>query len=356
MPQDQMVGHTSEELAIPIVQIQDLEPLRDGIYILEAKEKELLAAHNQALRDLAQLAQQEIKGAIKRARKRIWRPSRNWLGTYEIEYLDRNFFLRCDDISGINEQLVGKLYPQELRTITDDSKGIKSLDRLLEPVIEEDQIFLNYFFLTPVNRSDWERFWREIVPVTEKSRLLFGLYSETRVRGFEKSGHEQGTGQMENMQMIPFALQEQHIDFYMNRIFSAVNYYNAKVGRFAEMLSKLGTAKAPQDPHLEMDVSIMNFCLEQMPKKPYSPATGMYAIQLGTATRRIEKKLQEVTGQLHYAAQRILYKAYKTYKRGFFEEVAKELGFRMRYDQWEEYASRIRTPDADGGASSADQK
>ncbi len=322
-----LVEHKKGELVAPKIELSDITTLIDVTSGLRPLRQKVEEAHKNSL-------EESLQNASKRVRKR------RLFQAYEVDYLGSDFFNQCEDI---NSQLVKDLYPEELEAIVDYSAGIGEVNKRFMRISEENSVFLRYFFLTPLNEANWERFIKEIVPVAERTSILFGLYNETRVRPFEKSGHEKGSGQMESMQMIPFALKEEYTDFYVRKILGATQDYNVEIKRFVNMLSRFKQRETTPDDHLEMDVRIMNYCLENMVRKPYTPATGAFAIQLCTATSRIGKELKGINKQLEDTAQSFLKTRIKN--RIDFAYMAERLGFRVKwggndYSMRPEYALR----------------
>jgi hypothetical protein len=146
---------------------------------------------------------------------------------------------------------------------------------------------------------------------------------------FKKSGHEMGRSSAENIQMVPFALAKEHISFYLSKIFAAVSSYNESLSRFAEMASCIKTADSPLPDHLQMDVKIMNYCLENMAKTPYSPATGAFAVQLRTATSRVKGGVEKVIGSLSETIHCLIRECRQSEED--YGKAAEELGFKVRW-------------------------
>lgn len=204
----------------------------------------------------------------------------------------------------LHQRVTEQILPKEVNKICSSATSLsKSLEDLYKPI----KTFLNYFFVTPVNHSAWERDLESIIPVTERS-----LFS-TWVKPFKKTEHEEGRSQSEDTQMIPSNLKEEHIDFYVTKIITAVQDYDAKAKELVQLVHSVRTsvgnidskvqdfqiARKPEDlEYLEKDVELFNHFLKELLKKPYSPQTGINTIGLNIARIRIKNVVDEIIEKL----------------------------------------------------------
>lgn len=206
----------------------------------------------------------------------------------------------------IRDTLIEKYTPPEVCEIYEMGKS--EIEDIfvegLRKIEEVDNIFLKYFFPTPVNNADWERFLKEIVPVTEGFSVLF--LSKTSVRPFEKTTYERGHSTAENLQIAPTVLNEKHIDFYVDKILKVASDYNAEIQRISQMLLKFEKEGAQIPDYLQTDIDIFNFSLENLRKKNYQIA-GLYALQLNTSILRIKPELERIAGLLYTSVERFMH-------------------------------------------------
>ncbi len=283
-----LVEPENRGLVVPHIEIGDITALISSQRYLKNLLVDLPDTYETKYSNIVLAA---IEKEVKRKRMRRFLSIRS----REYDSLDPEFFdRRVEDSDRLREELL----PPEISYIISKEDGLFNLCRKLEDIIKEIGIFSRYFFVTPVNQVDWQRFIVGFLPFPEETSILGGAYHQTRVRQSELAIYEQGKGAIENIQMVPFALEEEHIDFYVGRILMAVINYNAEMKRSVDMLSGLKGEEVEPPAHLGMDTTIMNYCLDNLVIKPYTPATGIFAIQMNTAVSRIEERLKKITESL----------------------------------------------------------
>lgn len=217
-------------LVVPRIELSDIAALNSvpqGLSeAMKTVEAQYIGAYRAAIEDVVKGA---VKGAVKRVRKRKF----PFLRAAEYEQVDASSL--WGEKEKLEKRLFDELFPKEILDIRDYFRGVGKLCDKLTDIRNEIAIFLRYFFLTPTNDASWERFLNETIPVTEKTFFL--IYSDTRVRPFERKLHEVGRGQMESMQMVPFHMDEKHIDFYVQKIFDAVQRYDNEIKRLANLVA-----------------------------------------------------------------------------------------------------------------------
>jgi hypothetical protein len=175
----------------------------------------------------------------------------------------------------------------------------------LNSIEDNLDIFLRYFFPTPVNRSAGKREWEETVPVEES--ILFGLYRHPVP--FKKSGQEKFASMSENLQALGSILDPNLTDPLVRRVTEASNDFNRTLLEAAKELAPLSKAKLKPDETLSLDVRVLNYALTQMAKRPYSGATGLFGIMAVTALRRVGERLdpsiKELMDEIYCALRRI---------------------------------------------------
>jgi len=270
----------------PKLELEDMATLSSAVGGLRELRKQLKEQYHESVKaTILSLVKKEKRGII------------GFRKEYEI--LNFNSFDKAGEKSiSIAEEII----PKEIKQVGSDVRIVREK---LEKVYAENNIFLKYFFLTPINKAKWEKSWREVVPVVLKSSVLFGACQNERVVEFEQRGHENGNSLAEDMQMVPFPLKPEQIDFYKSRILRAAQCYGDEMRRLAGKLAKFKGKDVELPPHLAMDIDIMNYCLENLAEGGYKPQIGAFAIQLGTSTIRVGAELESITRSLNNAVSDI---------------------------------------------------
>ena len=78
---------------------------------------------------------------------------------------------------------------EEIRqTCFHQQPDLNYIQQRLEGLVKEASSFIKNFSLVPVSDSVQQEAWKAIIPVVERMSVLWGLYSEEKVRSFESSG------------------------------------------------------------------------------------------------------------------------------------------------------------------------
>ncbi len=262
------------ELVIPQIDANDIATLVDihtGLnhFAREIKEKQ------------ETIVAESLERHVKKIEKGIFKKKRfDMINSFSL----RQCYDEC-------RSLGSELIPSKISSLSQNIHSMNSASELLNTIKKETNIFLKYFFLTPVNHAQFEKSINETIPVTDKSSTFFGLTTSECVREFHKTYNETGSSATENMQIMPSILTPKFISFYISRISTAVSRYDTEIKTLTDTLSEFKKDHTEPSQHLQMDINIANHCLEHLMEPP-SVITGAYAVQLNTAVSRISVELE----------------------------------------------------------------
>lgn len=246
-------------------------------------EREYVSKFLQELKARAQPHEKEIEIGLIRKKRGVALPPEY---IYEHRYEDERG-MHITELEKDYRELRRKYEPPVLDELPKTFEAIK--DRI-EATGNELEVFLKYFFPTPVNRAAGEKNWWEIIPVEES--FLFGLYRHSVP--FKEEGHEEFAQMAESTQMIGTVLDLDITHSFIERIGDAANRLEKA---FSEAYTQLkpfneANAKPVKDEKLSLDVRVFNYAMSQLRRQPYNPRTGVFAVMATTALMRIGRKVE----------------------------------------------------------------
>ncbi len=283
---EELINIERGELIIPQIDVGDITAL-EGIANGIDEEKTRIEGNSEYSKKLKEF----LEGVRKKKKLRIVRDS--WTGIKEISLFGKEFYViepsDLEKFESFKKEIDNEYFPSIIEKLS-YTEPFDEVFKDLRIIGDKTQVFLKYFFPTSINEFIEAKEWEKIIPATEKTSVLFSLYNEERVVPFKSTGKSLTKGEIENMQLIGSVLPDKATDFFIGEIKKAVVKYNKSLEGTVEKLAPFNRTRVKPNEELEMDVELFNGYLSRL-HEPYTPQTGIYAVSLEIARRRIYNQL-----------------------------------------------------------------
>jgi len=327
----------------PEIKVEDVA-MFDAAYIFSESLK-----HGDIRRQMENSIKRDLKRLINRRRKKV-KLKKKFLKIFPGK---SEFYYHVTGIDALEDKLykiVKKYVPPNIAKLNWESSA-RQICKPIEDMMRENQLFINYFFSMVVSRSFGEKEWYEIVPV-EKSFSFFGLISSKNYEPFRKEGKVTIKGETQNTELLGTVLTPKLIDPFINRILRHANEFNKTLELAVSELRLYGAEPIEPDEYLVSDIAILNHDLKNLGDRSYrredrqfDPITGLYAVQLNTALRRIYERLKQDVEKIEETVRYVLHNLPHHHYDGRAKDWFRNLGYTTSHLNNDEKILRKKIPE-----------
>lgn len=207
----------------------------------------------------------------------------------------------------------------------------QKIEEKLDKLIEETNSFVRNFSIVPVNESTAQRVWEAIIPVMQKTSLLFGLYSEEKAVPFNASGTESSQSRTENIMPQHTLLGQQYGMVLSDKLLMLVEDFNKDLGEIVKRLSMFAKKDAKMLQNLQMSIALYNYFMAGLYNEGGKQLSGAYTICINRALREIKTNLTD--------SFKVIGEFKLPYTNVYLSDILERQGFEMHYGSGAHYSA-----------------